>query len=201
MVVRMARYDDIPLILKALKKIIDLGLDIDFFDVVAARTYAEILSYIRKRIKDEWIQIGVLETGELAGVVNARLWNEKIAISLHTIVFKRGIGAGFPLYLAKMEYAFDVLGIEEWWPTFESYYGFRMGAIKTAALQKPYPEYQHELGGARVFYNTRDQWEEYIKRIYWRELGERPVPPDLMEISSNPHIPNIESEFSDWIRK
>ena len=96
-------------------------------------------------------------------------------------MFKCGIGAGTPLYLAKMEYAFGVLSVKEWWPTFESYYGFRRGAIIPAAFQKPYPEYQHELGGARVFYNTREQWKTYIKPTYRDLLGERSVPKELLE--------------------
>jgi len=195
MVVRMATDEDIKLVLEGLRRMINMQISVDFFDVVAARTYSEILAHVRKRIKDDYIQVGVLETGELAGVVNARLWNEDIAISLHTIVFKRRIGAGFPLYLAKMEYAFETLGVKEWWPTFESYYGFRMGAIMTAALQKPFPEFQHELGGARVFYNTKEQWESYIKPSYKKELGTRPVPEDLLKVAEKPKLPNIEEEF------
>jgi len=195
MVVRMAKKEEGPLLLEACKRMLDLGMSTDFFDIVAARTYAEILGWIRERVKDEWVQIGVIETGELAGIVNTRLYDEKRAISLHTIVFKRRVGAGDPLYLAKMEYAFDVLGVEVWEPTFESYYGFRMGALKTAALARPWPEYQHELGGARVFYNTREQWEKYIKPSNLELLGTRPVPKDLLKIAENPKIPNIEEEF------
>ncbi len=201
MVALMARDEDIPIILGILKKLIDLEIDVDFFDLVAARTYAEVLALVMKRIKDEWIQIGVLENGEIAGVVNARLWNDDIAISLHTIVFKRGIEAGTPLYLAKMEYAFEVLGVKEWWPTFESYYGFRMGAIIPAAMQKPYPEYQREPGGAMVFYNTREQWFNYIKAIHTKYLGTRPAPKELLEISMKPRAPDVEEEFKDWIRR
>ncbi|HDD26266.1 MAG TPA: hypothetical protein ENF75_04160 [Acidilobales archaeon] len=201
MVVRMIKDDEINMVLEGLRKLINMQIDVDFFDLVAARTYAEILAYVRKRIKDEWIQIGILDTGEIAGVVNARLWNEKIAISLHTIVFKRGIGAGFPLYLAKMEYAFDQLGVEEWWPTFESYYGFRMGAIMLAAMQKPYPEYQHEAGGSRIFHSTKEQWFSYIKPSYQKELGTRPVPEDLLKITEKPKLPNLDEEFGIFLKK
>ncbi len=201
LIIRMATEEDIKLALKALKKMIDLEISVDFFDLVAARTYAELLAKLRKRIKDEWVQIGILDDGTLASVINARLWNEKIAISLHTIVFVRQGGIGFPSYLAKMEYAFDVLGVEEWWPTFESYYGFRMGAIMPAAMQKPYPEYQHELGGARVFYNTKEQWETYIKPSFKKELGYRPVPSELLKIAEKPKLPDIEKEFEAFIKK
>ncbi len=200
MVVRMAKEEDIPMLLDILRDLINMQVDVDFFDLVAARTYAEILAYVRKRIKDEWIMVGVLDDGTLCGVVNARLWNDKIAISLHTEVFKRGLGIGLPLYLAKMEYAFDVLGVEEWWPTFESYYGFREFVLKLGTHQKPYPEYQHELGGARVFYNTRDDWFNYIKVAWKKELGSRPVPEDLLKIAEKPAKPNVREEFADFLK-
>lgn len=195
MVIRMAKKEEAPILLKACKRMLDLEISTDFFDIVAARTYAEILGWVRERVKDEWVQIGVTEEGELAGIVNARLWDEKRAISLHTIVFKRQVGAGNPLYFAKMEHAFDVLGVEEWQPTFESYYGFRMGCLMPAANAYPWPEHQHELGGARVFFNTKEQWENYIKPSFIKFLGTRPVPKDLLKIAESPKIPNIEEEF------
>lgn len=195
MVVRMATEDDADLILEACKQMMDLEISTDFFDVVAARTYAEILGWVRKRVKDEWVQIGVTEDGELAGIVNARLWDEDLAISFHSLVQKRRVGAGTPLYFAKMEYAFDDLGVEEWRPTFESYYGFRMGAIRGAAQSIPWPENQHELGGSRVFFNTKDQWKNYLKPSFEKLLGSRPVPDELLEVAENPELPDIEGQF------
>jgi len=200
LVVRMAKEEDLKMALDVLRDIIVMQVDVDFFDLVAARTYAEILAFLRKRIKDEWVQVGVLDDGTLAGLINARLLNDKIAISLHTIVFKRGIGAGLPLYLAKMEYAFETLGVEEWWPTFESYYGFREFVLKLGTQQKPWPEYQHELGGARVFYNTREDWFNYIKKAWPRELGYRPVPEDLLKVAEHPKMPNVREEFKDFAK-
>ena len=200
MVIRMDTEKELPLILDVLRDMINMQVDVDFFDLVAARTYAEILAILRKRIKDEWVMIGVLDDGTLAGQVNARLWNDKIAISLHTIVFKRKIGAGLPLYLAKMEYAFETLGVEEWWPTFESYYGFREFVLKLGTHQKPYPEYQHELGGATVFYNTKDDWYNYIKPSWKNLLGTRPVPEDLLKIAENPKKPDVREEFKDFLQ-
>lgn len=200
MVIRMATEKDLPLILDVLRDMINLQIDVDFFDLVAARTYAEILAILRKRIKDEWVMIGVLDDGTLAGQVNARLWNDKIAISLHTIVFKRRLGAGLPMYLAKMEYAFETLGVEEWWPTFESYYGFREFVLKLGTHMKPYPEYQHELGGATVFYNTRADWDNYIKPTWKELLGTRPVPEELLKIAENPKKPDVKEEFGDFLK-
>lgn len=200
MVVRMAdKEKDGPMLLEACKRMVDLEMPTDFFDIVAARTYAEILGWLRERVKDEWVQIGVMQTGEICGVVNTRLWDDKRAISLHTLVLKRRVGAGDPLYLAKMEYAFDVLGVDEWQPTFESYYGFRMGCLRQAAQAYPWPENQHELGGARVFFNKRDQWLNYIKPSSKAMLGIRPVPADLLKIAENPKVPNIEEEFKESV--
>lgn len=186
MVVRMATTDDIPVILKTTRSIMDE--EKDFYDLVASRVYAEIMSWYRKRVKDHYCLVGVLE-GELAAIANARLWDEKVAISLHTMTFKRGAGIGALMYLAKMEHAFENLGMEEWWATYESYTGIRYWGLGLAQFQKPYPQIQHELGGARVFFNTKDQWHSFVKPKYAPRLGERPVPSDLLKQSLNPKIP------------
>jgi hypothetical protein len=186
MVVRMATVDDIPVIRQTTRSIMDV--EKDFYDLVAPRVYAEIMSWYRKRVKDHFCLIGVLE-GELAAIANARLWDDKIAISLHTMTFKRGAGIGALMYLAKMEHAFENLGMQEWWATYESYTGIRYWGLGLAQFQKPFPQIQHELGGARVFFNTRDQWFSFIKPKYEKRLGERPVPPDLLKRSQNPKPP------------
>jgi len=186
MVVRMATVEDIPVIRQTTRSIMDV--EKDFYDLVAPRVYAEIMSWYRKRVKDHFCLIGVLE-GELAAIANARLWDDKIAISLHTMTFKRGAGIGALMYLAKMEHAFENLGMQEWWATYESYTGIRYWGLGLAQFQKPFPQIQHELGGARVFFNTRDQWFSFIKPKYEKRLGERPVPPDLLKQSQNPKSP------------
>jgi len=186
MVVRMATTDDIPVILKTTRSIMDEQKD--FYDLVASRVYAEIMSWYRKRVKDHYCLVGVLE-GELAAIANARLWDEKVAISLHTMTFKRGAGIGALMYLAKMEHAFENLGMEEWWATYESYTGIRYWGLGLAQFQKPYPQIQHELGGARVFFNTKDQWHSFVKPKYAPRLGERPVPSDLLKQSQNLKMP------------
>ena len=53
-------------------------------------------------MKDHYCLIGVLDP-ELAAIANARLMNDKVAISLHTITFKRRAGIGPIMYLARME--------------------------------------------------------------------------------------------------
>lgn len=186
MVVRMATTDDIPVILKTTRSVMDE--ERDFYDLVASRVYGEILSWLRKRVKDHYCLVAVIE-GELAAIANARLWDDKVAISLHTMTFKRGAGIGSLMYLAKMEHAFENLGMEEWWATYESYTGIRYWGLGLAQYQKPYPQIQHELGGARVFFTTKDQWYSFVKPKYQARLGERPVPNDLLNQSRNPKIP------------
>ena len=186
MVVRRATEEDIPVILETTKSV--MGEEKDFYDLVASRVYAEILSWLRKRVKDHYCLIGVLD-GELAAIANARLWDDKVVISLHTMTFKRGAGIGALMYLAKMEHAFENLGMEEWWATYESYTGIRYWGLGLAQFQKPYPQIQHELGGARVFFNTKEQWYSFVKPKYEKRLGGRPVPKELLDKSQKPKKP------------
>jgi hypothetical protein len=57
---------------------------------------------------------------------------------------------------------------------------------------------QHELGGARIFYINRQQWEEYVKPFAREKnwLGTRPVAAGLLK-STKPLKPTsaIEIEF------
>jgi len=186
MVVRMAKREEIPVILKATRPLLDV--EKDFYDVVAARVYGEILAWLRYRVKDHYCLIGVLDH-ELAAIANARLMNDKVAISLHTMTFKRGAGIGAIMYLAKMEHAFDYLGLDEWWATYESYTGIRYWGLGLAQHEKPYPEIQHELGGARVYFTTKEQWESYVKPKYAARMGQRPVPEQLLKDSETLKAP------------
>lgn len=186
LIVRPARRDEIPLLLKAVRPYFDVAKD--FYDIVAVRTYGEILAWQVYRIKDCYTLLGIVGD-ELVGLVTFRMWNENLAISLHTMSFKRGVDVGPALYFAKVENAFDVLGAKEWQATFESYIGVRVFGIEWAKKQKPWPEVQHELGGARVFYLTKDDWDHFIKIKYARYLGERPPPKDLLEKSSALRMP------------
>lgn len=180
LVIRQAKREEAPIILKAVKPVIEI--EKDFYDIVGARVYAEILAWQRYRIKDHYCHIAVID-GELAAVANARLLNDKTVISLHTMTFKRGAGIGATMYIAKMEHAFDILGANEWWATYESYTGFRYWGVGLAQNQKPYPEFQHELGGSKIFYTTKEQWERFVKPKFMKFFGERPVPKDVLKKS------------------
>ncbi|MFQ5871070.1 MAG: N-acetyltransferase, partial [Candidatus Geothermarchaeales archaeon] len=145
LLIRQAERDEADAVLRAIRPYMDVHKD--FYDIVAVRTYGEVLAWKMYRIKDSYVLLGIRDN-EMVGLVNARLMNEKVAISLHTMAFARGIDVGPALYFAKAEYAFDHLGTEEWWATFESYVGLRGMGIKWGKKQKPWPEFQHELGGA-----------------------------------------------------
>ena len=126
------------------------------------------LGWYRKRIKDPYVIIGIID-GKLAGLVNGRLMNEKINISHHTMTFRRGGRLGAALFYCKAYYAFEILGQEEFWSTYESYNGWRIGFLGMAQPSYPWPDVQHELGGARVYYVTKAYWDLAIKR-YSEEL-------------------------------
>ncbi|MEW6717293.1 MAG: N-acetyltransferase [Chloroflexota bacterium] len=166
MFIREARLEEAPTLMKYVREVMDV--DHDFYDIVGARVYAELLGWYRKRLKDPYVIIGMID-GELAGLVNGRLMNEDIHISHHTMTFKRGGRIGAALFYCKAYYAFEVLGNKEFWSTYESYNGWRIGFLGMAQPSYPWPEYQHELGGARVYYVTKKYWDQAIKE-YSRQL-------------------------------
>lgn len=177
MVVRRARKEEAPIVMKTATKLFDR--DTDFYDIVSARVYAEFLGWYRNRIKDHVALLGVIN-GELAAIANFRLWDETTAVSLHTLTFKRKAGIGAAMYAAKMQYVFDLMKCKEWWATYESYTGFRYWGVKYAQYQKPYPQMQHELGGGRIFFNTKEDWDRFVKKSIKSKLVKRPVPPKLL---------------------
>ena len=122
MVIRRARKEEAPVVMQTALKLFDH--DTDFFDVVSSRVYAEFLGWYRSRMKAHVALLGIIN-GELAAIGNFRLWDNDVAISLHTLTFKRRAGIGATMYAAKAEYAFDMMNTKEWWATYESYTGFR----------------------------------------------------------------------------
>lgn len=181
MVIRPARAEELPDLIQAVKPLLDV--DHDFYDVVGARVLAELLGVYRKRLKDAYTLLGIVD-GELAGFCNGRLFDEDVNISLHSLAFKRGLRIGATMYYAKCEYCFDVIGQKEFWATYESYNGLKRWGIGMAQPSYPWPEYQHELGGAKVFYITKEYWEQAVKKYLQQMVGVefiRPVPDDLMK--------------------
>lgn len=154
--IREATLDEVPEMLAYMEKV--MKVQKDFYDIVGVRVYGEILGWARKRIKDPFHLVGLID-GEWVGLANGRVWDENIAISLHTMTFTRRGRVGWAMYYAKTYYAMECLKVKEWWSTFESYNGWRMAGIEMAQPTKPWPEYQHELGGARVYYLDRRLWQ------------------------------------------
>ena len=167
MYVRAATFDDIPVLLEYVKKV--MQYEHDFYDVVGARVYAELLGWYRKRIKDPYVLVGMID-GQLAGLANGRVMNKNINISHHTLTFMRGGRIGAILFYCKAYYAFEVVGNTEFWSTYESYNGWHIGSIAMAQPSYPWPDVQHELGGARVYYVTREYWDQAIKK-YASQMG------------------------------
>jgi hypothetical protein len=175
MVVRQVTREDIPTILKAVKPTIEI--ERDFYDIVGARVYAELLGWYRHRVRDMFCLIGQID-GYLVGQVNTRTLNEDVDISLHTLAIERGLRIGAHLFAAKMEYSIEYLGREEVLITAESPIGFRRWMIE---YELELREGQHELGGAAPYALTKELYYKHKPRLV---AGERPVPDELMEVAT-----------------
>ncbi len=189
LVLRELRKDEAPAFLDFVKKLLDV--DRDFYDIVGVRVYAEVLGWLRNRLKDPYQMVAVVD-GELAGFCNARKMTEKVHVSLHSLAFLRGARVGATVYYAKAQHAFETLGAEEWWSTFESYNGWKRYGLGMAQPSYPWPEYQHELGGAPVFYIRRNYWDSTIKHYLKEMVGSelvRPVPKDVLKTAETLTIP------------
>ncbi len=107
MVIRQIDRDEVPDVLPHIEPLIHV--ERDFYDLVAARVYAELLSYSRHRVQDEYVLVAQIH-GELAAVVNGRQVTPELGMSLHTIALRRGLRIGAHSFAAKMEYHLDILG-------------------------------------------------------------------------------------------
>ena len=91
MVIRQISREECPVALEAIKPLMDV--EKDFYDIVAVRMYAEILAYMRYRVKDEYIFLGTIN-GEIVGIVNGRSVDAKTGMSYHTIAIRQGLRLG-----------------------------------------------------------------------------------------------------------
>jgi hypothetical protein len=165
--------------------------DHDFYDVVGARVHAEIAGWYRKRLKDPYTLLGLID-GEWVGFANGRLMNEDINISLHTMALARGGRIGAIMYYVKTYYAFEILGSKEFWATYESYNGWHRWGLGMAQPSYPWPEYQHELGGARVYYVTKKYWDAVVKDYVRQMVGTDlvfDVPVEIVKANEQLKIP------------
>ncbi len=166
--IREMRDDDMPQLLDFMKLVMEE--EKDFYDIVGARVYSEILGVKRKRLKDPFTLLGLID-GEFVGFANGRFMTKDIALSLHTMAFSRRGRVGWAMYYAKTYYALEMCKAQQWWSTFESYNGWRMAGLAMAQPTLPWPEYQHELGGARIYYVNQDSWNASLKNWLPNYIG------------------------------
>jgi len=172
MVVRQASREDVPAILKSVHPC--LFIERDYYDIVSARLYGELLAWYRHRVKSEYVIIGQVE-GYLVGVVNGRMETEKVGMSYHTLAIDRGLRIGSHLFAAKMEYHMEYLGQEEVLIVAESPIGFRRWMIEYPLKPTKIP---HELGGGDSWVLTRETYFAAKPRLV---VGDRPVPQELLD--------------------
>jgi hypothetical protein len=186
MIVREAAREEVPQLLQAITPLLTVSRD--FYDIVAARQYAELLGWYRRRVRNEFCLIGIVD-GRLAGIVNQRAYDQKIHVSYHTMALKRGARVGAHMFAAKHEHSMENLGAEEILVTAESPIGFRRWIVEWGLQVKPHV--QHELGGAKAWVITRDIYHKVKPRLV---LGSRPVPDDVLKGTAK-----FENASLDWV--
>ena len=173
MVIRQVDRDEIPDILQYVEPLVHV--ERDFYDVVAARLYSEILAYSRNRYQDQYVLVAQVD-GEIAAVVNGRQVTPKLGMSLHTVALRRGLRIGAHAFATKMEYHMDVLGHDEVLIVAESPIGFRRWMIEYQ-LEKRF-DTPHELGGVPSWSLTRELFDRARNTLV---VGRRPVPDALLD--------------------
>ncbi|WP_304223172.1 hypothetical protein [Gracilinema caldarium] len=194
MVVREARRDEVGVLLGTVAPLI--GVAADFYDIVAARMYSEILGWYRYRVANEFVIVGAIN-GVIAGIVTSRHVDDKLGMSLHTLTIKRGLRVGAQLFAAKMEHHIDILGEDEVYIVAESPNGFKRWMIEYQLEDRShlYPQVRHELGGVPTYVLTRKLWND-VKAV--KCTGTRPVSEEdlksaekLIMPSEYPQIPGF----------
>lgn len=190
LVVRQVDRDVVPILLEAIKP--TLQVERDFYDIVGVRLYGELLGWYRHRVRDEFCLIGQID-GLLVGVVNSRMYSPQLGISFHTLAIERGLRIGAHLFAAKMEHHIEYLNQQEVLITAESPIGFRRWMIEYSLIKR---DGQHELGGATPYALTRELYYANKDRLV---AGERPVPPDVMEVAEREIIIASEEDILEKI--
>ncbi len=181
MVVRQAKREEVPVLLQAVAPL--THVERDFYDIVAARAYAELLGWYRYRVRDEYCLVGLID-GLLVGLVNGRSLSKKVGVSYHTIAMKRGLRVGAHLFASKMEYHVEYLGQQEVYVVAESPIGFRRWMIEYSLEKRP--QVHHELGGVMSWSLTGDLYHASKDRLV---VGERPVSDELLQGASTITVP------------
>lgn len=172
LVVRAITREEVPDLLKSVKPCITI--ERDYYDIVSARLYGELLAWYRHRVKTEYCLVGQVD-GYVVGAANGRMENEKVGMSYHTLAIDRGLRIGSHMFAAKMEYHIEYIGHESVLIVAESPIGFRRWMIEYPLEKTTIP---HELGGGDSYRLTREIYFNSKPRLV---VGERPVPQDLLD--------------------
>jgi hypothetical protein len=185
MVVRQCTHKDIAPLLGTIHPL--MGVPKDFYDIVAARVYAEILGWFRFRVANEYVLVGTID-GQIVGVVNGRAVDEEVGMSYHTLAVKRGLRIGAQLFAAKMEYHFEYLKQKEVWIVAESPIGFRRWMIEYSLENREdkYPRVYHELGGVPTYVLTKELYENVRDQ---KVTGSRPIDQELLATADKLKLP------------
>jgi N-acetylglutamate synthase-like GNAT family acetyltransferase len=196
MVVREAKKEDVGALLGTVYPLI--GVPTDYYDIVAARMYEEILGWYRNRTANEFILVGSIN-GVIAGIVTSRSVDHKLGMSLHTLTIKRGLRVGAQLFAAKMEDHIDYQGADEVYIVAESPIGFKRWMIEYELENRfdSYPSVRHELGGVPTFVLTRKLWEA-VKAV--KCTGTRPVPPEILATADKLIMPSEYTQIPGFKR-
>ncbi len=187
--IREARREETEAMISYMKRVMDVKHD--FYNIVGARVCAEILGWYTRRLKDPYLLVGLID-GLWVGLANGRLMNERINISHHTLALTRGARIGAAMYYVKAYYAFEILGSEEFWSTPESYNGWLRYIVGMAQQCYSWPEHQHELGGGRIYYITRQFWQNSARQYLQQMLGQElrfDVTEELRKANENFRVP------------
>ena len=190
MVVREARHEEIPFLLEVIEPL--TRVKDDFYDIVAARFYAELLGMFRYRVRDEYCLVGSID-GMVASLCNGRLIDGKSGMSYHTMTVKRGLRCGAQMFAAKMEYHMEFMDQDEVFIVAESPIGFRRWMIEYQL--EPRFEFQHELGGVPSYVLTRELYFNSKERLV---AGTRPVPDEMMKACAELDGPDEYPQIPNW---
>lgn len=181
MVIRQVDRDEIPAILPYVEPLIHV--ERDFYHIVSARVYAELLGYYTHRVQDEYVLVAQID-GELAAIVNGRTVSADVGMSYHTMALRRGLRIGAHAFAAKMEYHMDILKQKEVLIVAESPIGFRRWMIEYK-LEKRF-DIAHELGGVPSWALTKELFEKARNSLV---VGRRPVPEYLLAKAQEAILP------------
>jgi len=135
----------------------------DLFDLVNSEIIMELYLWRENRIiwgcppESHFNLVGRVN-GEIVGVTNGVLRDQKTGCSLHTTTLKRGLQVGAYLWPCKLEHYFDVLEAERVEASAESQIGSRKLFVAYGFQPQPFPQQKSHFG-TQLQVMTRSQWQ------------------------------------------